>query len=146
VASVNPYHFTNEGDQWVLRPENYVVAQICVDYGVMLNIGTDSPALFSLVIASPFSFMDGGKIHAVDVGGNPLSGSTLLALRMRPILEVAIAIDEGVLHIRFAGDASIVVEADRQYEAWQLGFSEAGQNLNVVCTPGGELAIWSPVE
>jgi hypothetical protein len=90
--------------------------------------------------------MDAGKIHTVAILTDVMSGSALLALRKRPVREIAFAAEEGALHIRFGEDAAIVVEADAQYEAWQLLFSDAGQELRVVCTPGGELAIWSPVD
>ena len=139
-----PYPFTNEGDQWVLHLDDYAVVQICFDYSVTLNIGNTSPVYFGIGIANRFSFMDAGKIHAVDVNADPFSGSALLALRNRVVHEIAIAPEEGVLHIRFAGDAAIVVEANPQYEAWQLVFSEAGQESRVICMPGGGLSIWSP--
>jgi len=143
---VTPYPFISEGDQWILRPDDYVVAQICFDYRVTLTVGNASPVYFSVELASRFPFLNAGAIHAVDVEADPLSGSALLALRLRPVHEIAIAPEEGVLHILFAGDASIVVEANPQYEAWQFGFFEAGQDYRVICTPGGELALWSPVD
>ena len=146
MIPVNPYPFTIEDKQWVLRPDDTVVAQICFDYRVTLTVGNATSIYFSVELASRFSFMNAGAIHTVDVEADPMSGSALLALRLRPVHEIAIAPEDGVLHLLFAGDASIVVEANSQYEAWQFGFFEAGQELRVVCTPGGELAVWSPVD
>ncbi|MBI1259975.1 MAG: hypothetical protein GC204_21105 [Chloroflexi bacterium] len=142
-----PYPFSNEGDQWVLRLDDFVVVQLCFDYRVTLLIGSGSPDgspdYFS-VVATRFSFMDKGKIHSIDAEGDLVGAGALLALRMRPVHEIAIAPLEGVLHIRFAGDGAIVAEADADHEAWELNGIGTGslQGLKIVCVPGGELAVW----
>ena len=48
--------------------------------------------------------------------------------------------DEGRLSLTFDGGARLEVPPDADYEAWNI----AGPNgYMVVCTPGGELMVWS---
>ncbi len=49
--------------------------------------------------------------------------------------------DKGVLRLQFEGDNMICVPVDPKYETWEL---IASDGLKIVCTPSGELAIWSP--
>lgn len=48
-------------------------------------------------------------------------------------------LDSGVLWLRFSDDATIGARPDPDYESWSL-VGPAQQR--VVCTPGGELAVW----
>lgn len=54
-------------------------------------------------------------------------------------VDIATADESGTLQVIFEGGARLTVEADEMYEAWNV--SGPGGAL-VVCTPGGELAIW----
>jgi hypothetical protein len=56
---------------------------------------------------------------------------------------VDIDVTGGCLAIVFDGGLQVTVEPDQRYESWQIS-SEDG--LLIVCTPGGELAVWYPRE
>ena len=63
---------------------------------------------------------------------------------LQPLLMTALAsvdVAEGVLTLRFDQGPVITVKPDDRFEAWQVR-NDAG--LLIVCTPGGELAVWSP--
>jgi hypothetical protein len=51
-----------------------------------------------------------------------------------------VSTDDGTLDLAFSDGSSLRCPPDDRYEAWQVvgGFPE---HL-VVCTPGGELAVW----
>ena len=49
---------------------------------------------------------------------------------------------EGRLYVEFSDGSSLSVEADAEYEAWEIVGSGG---LRIVCAPGGRLAIWQPV-
>jgi hypothetical protein len=51
-------------------------------------------------------------------------------------------IESGALDIEFEGKAGIAVPPHPTYEAWTIAGS---RGLKIVCTPGGKLAVWSPV-
>lgn len=51
--------------------------------------------------------------------------------------------DSGELRIDFEGGAQLHAEPDKDYESWTIA---GPHGLLIVCTPGGELAIWSPID
>lgn len=53
----------------------------------------------------------------------------------------SIADSTGTLSITFSNSVRFVVEPDTDYEAWTIG---GPGGMLIVCTPGGELAVWSP--
>jgi Family of unknown function (DUF6188) len=73
-------------------------------------------------------------------------GSDVVAASLLSVLGHAVIgfdITGGRLTIIFDGDLQVAVEPDQRYESWQIS-SEDG--LLIVCTPGGELAVWYPGE
>ncbi|MCA8990318.1 MAG: hypothetical protein KDA78_21915, partial [Planctomycetaceae bacterium] len=52
---------------------------------------------------------------------------------------------DGRLQIRFSTNTVLSVDADPQFEAWEL-VSNKANGMRVVAMPGGELAIWSDTQ
>jgi uncharacterized protein DUF6188 len=52
-------------------------------------------------------------------------------------------INEGRLQLTFDNDLHLEVAPHRQWEAWQISSDDG---LLIVCTPGGDLAIWYPAQ
>ena len=52
----------------------------------------------------------------------------------------AVSAEGGALDVRFGDGSRLRCPPDPRYEAWELVQNDPG--LNVICTPGGELAIF----
>ena len=57
------------------------------------------------------------------------------------VVAAATADDRGELRVDLDGGMRLVVEPDRDYEAWTFAGADG---TKVVCRPGGGLAVWSP--
>jgi hypothetical protein len=82
-----------------------------------------------------------GQPASIYERGNDVVAASLLSVLGHAV--VSIDVTGGCLTIVFDGGLQVVVEPDQRYESWQIS-SEDG--LLIVCTPGGELAVWYPGE
>jgi hypothetical protein len=121
-----------EGDGWRFDFEEREITLIGVIYQTRLQFGPTE-----VVIESPFDLVVGETRHSRDPSERPKLGP-LLAIYPDALVD-AVATANGVLRLAFASGSTITVPPDPRYEAWSV-VGRAGSL--VVCTPGGELAIW----
>lgn len=80
----------------------------------------------------------GGAVHEVDPEGDPRSLGPLLEIA-RSVVSAASAAEDGTLAVVFRSGAVLQVAPDERYESWVL---TGRSGFMVVCTPGGEIAVW----
>lgn len=130
-----------EPDRWVLPLAGLVVTQCCVDYAFTLTVA-DVSLSFETRIERSFDLLLDGSTRTVDVDGGPTSMAPALAMMHREMAD-AVAFKDGRLELRFADGGRVLVPVDERFEAWTLTGSG---DLRLVSLPGGELAVWSPIE
>ena len=91
-----------------------------------------SEAAVKIVAADGTSWF--GNVEDSDIASSPLWSS------IQGVIESAVASVDGKMRIRFRSGASIELHPDAVYESWSV---TGPGGFRVVCTPGGELAIWS---
>lgn len=101
-----------------------------------VHLGLDGKPNYTISIECPVTITESGE--PLEVQSTPVL-EMLRGLLMSEI--VSVEQSRGVLTISFGGGAQIVVPPDELYEAWQVN---ADNGSLVVCTPGGELAVWAP--
>jgi hypothetical protein len=118
-----------------LRIVSSVLSFIKVDHQTRLQFGETE-----VVIESPFVLEVAGHKYYLDSSEGANLGP-VLALYPGSLLTAAVD-DLGTLSLHFSDGATVSVQQDPQYEAWQVN---GPGNYLVVCTPGttGELAIWA---
>jgi hypothetical protein len=110
--------------------------QFCVGNGLRLDL-SDRPH-YEITIETPLHVGDPAPSDPIE----PTSVAMLAAVQSLLMTTLAsVDVAEGVLTLRFDQGPLITVKPDDSFEAWQLR-SDAG--LLIVCSPGGELAVWSP--
>jgi hypothetical protein len=115
------------------------VTQLRIDFGFTLHFWSREFQA-EIRIETPFTFTsrDGQTFH-VEPGEVE---SLCPALHIFNQVATAATIESGALDIEFEGKAGIAVPPHPTYEAWTIAGS---RGLKIVCTPGGKLAVWSPV-
>jgi hypothetical protein len=132
VASENRL-LVPDGDGWRFEIEASDLTYVAVNFQTRLRFGSTE-----VVIESPFDLTVDGRTHRLDPNARAMLGP-LLAMYPDTITEASADAD-GVLRLTFVSGATITVPPSDQYEAWSVvGLA----SFQVVCTPGGELAIWS---
>ena len=99
-------------------------------YGLVLHIGND----YRVTVESPVSIAVGGTVWT----GEPGSAEQRLKVVRGDVVSAAVTTGGG-LQLAI-GDAEICVDADPDYESWQLGDTDG---VILVCMPGGGIAVWS---
>ncbi len=127
------------------RTDGYVVAllsgtvdRLIVDHRLSLDIVSERDGRVSVVISGSCTFQRQGVAHEVAVESDSSTVGPLLTLRGARLQDLRISAD-GTLDADFGDEGSLTVSPDPEYEAWELTGDEGP---HVVCTPGGELAIW----
>jgi len=94
---------------------------------------------YQLVIEAAFSVAGAGSAERTDPEDPAVAlGPRVRALAGRTVTTAASS--GGNLGVECAGGVRLDVPVDDSYEAWQL---HGPDGYRVVCTPGGELAVWS---
>jgi hypothetical protein len=110
---------------------------VLIEYTVRLQLSDG----YFVVVESPYTLHVQGTSFSLspeeeqDVARqafNQLVGDTV---------EMATADAAGALDVTFAGGARLQVEADAEYEAWNVSGPDGAL---VVSTAGGELSVWKP--
>jgi len=129
--------FTDQGDFWELPFSGREITRCLVDHAFSLQLWSPT-VTFDLRIECPFVVREANSPDSVM---NPEEVSTLApALSMfEKCVEHARAYKDGRLEVLFSDGATLHVEPDEQYEAWEV----VGGGQRIVSTPGGELAVWS---
>ena len=111
------------------------VTRVCFDYA--LTIFTSSDYELRIETKSTIKVADKGPT-SFEPEDPAAVASKLLSLVGMEVSE-AMAIETGLLMLRFDMNAELLAEPHVEYEAWSLS-GPGGER--VVCMPGGELAIW----
>ncbi len=114
------------------------VDQLCIDFAFSLVIdGTHTVRM-----STPISYTNGSgtlDIEPSDTGAiHPLLGLH------QAIVTEAWASAEGVLHLAFSDNRTIVVAPSEDYEAWEVagGLPPVSPVYSAVCLPGGGVATF----
>ena len=96
-----------------------------------------------VVVESPFAIHSGGQTWSLSPEMYPDDVVQPVQLLVGLTAQEAVSDESGALRVRFDHGTRLDVPPDEAYEAWNM----SGPNgALVVCTPGGQLAIWSPRE
>jgi hypothetical protein len=79
--------------------------------------------------------------HRLTPGADVGEGAARLGAVVGHVVVVATADDSGELRVDLEGGMRLLIEPDRDYEAWTFAGPDG---TKVVCRPGGGLAVWSP--
>lgn len=105
------------------------------DYTLQLQFSDD----YFVRIETPFTLeLPGNRIALSPENDSPESFEPIAAIVGHSITEWAVD-DDGALRITFGDSARFVIEPDADYESWTVSGPDG---MLVVCTPGGELAVW----
>lgn len=124
-------------DYWELPLVGRVVTRCLVDYGLGLEFFS-SETTFEVRIEGRFTLRESGGDR---LEMTPESTETLgpaLRLLRREVTD-ARAYKDGRLELAFSDGSFLTAASDEDFEAWEMG----GGDQRVVCTPGGELAVWT---
>ena len=133
-GTVHPGMINRGDDHRTLRISLCDLSFIRIDHQTRLQFGGTE-----VVIESPLVLEVSGNCYELDPGERATLGPVL---SLYPDSLSSASVDNaGTLFLRFASGATIRVDQDPQFEAWQVN---GPGNCLVVCTPGttGDLAIW----
>jgi uncharacterized protein DUF6188 len=123
-------------DRWLLGWRGLLVNQLCLSYQLGLQIGPDvwlsieERTLIGRVSSA-------GPPEAID----PEAGEFAAALPLlRTTVLSSVAFKSGSLRVVFSSGHRLDVPPSAKYEAWT---ATGPGSARWVCTPGGELAIWT---
>lgn len=121
-------------DRWILPLDGRVVVEVLLEYTVLLRFDDGSV----VVIEAPFVLRKNGQEHLIDPEGDVIE-----LIRLRPFADAVVAeataLKTGALRLDLIGGTVVEVSVLDGYESWTFS---GRNNLLVVATPGGELAIW----
>ena len=132
-GTVRPDMINRGDDHRTFRISLCDLSFIRIDHQTRLQFGGTE-----VVIESPFVLEVSGNRYELDPGERATLGPVL---SLYPDSLSSASVDNaGTLFLRFASGATIRVDQDPQFEAWQVN---GPGNCLVVCTPGttGDLAI-----
>ncbi len=116
--------------------ENPGVTRVCFDFAVAFCFEDGS----EMRIESDFRLVEGDDTEIEISVSQPAQTSARVPGRFNRAVESATVNDSGGLELRFDDSASLVVDADDSYEAWN--FNRPG-GRKLICMPGGEIAGWN---
>lgn len=129
---------TSESDRWSLSIAGRRISRCIIDYSLALQF--DGFDQLTIYVRCPFTLRMDERDQIFDPEGDPQRLGPALGLLRRTALG-GYATYAGDLYIEFEGDCTLSVEANSDYEAWEI-VSSTG--LRVVPVPGSQLAIWLP--
>jgi Family of unknown function (DUF6188) len=122
---------------WLLGLEEGRLGYIHIDFRLGLDV-TDKSGTASVIIETP--------CHLSSASGEMVL-KPAETKSLAPVLELFNVAVEGIsirkaghLRLVFGNGASITVEPDEMYEAWQIGCPSCG--FLFVCCPGGEVSLF----
>ncbi len=130
-----------ESDRWILPFEGRTVTRCLIDFRFTLQMWQPDET-FEVAIGSPFRLTLAGHDYAIDpeAADRPAGLAPALAVFNKTI-PPAYAEKSGCLHLEFEDGDTLPAPPDAAgtYEAWEAG----GRTFKIVCTPDGDLAVWS---
>ncbi|WP_203756882.1 DUF6188 family protein [Actinoplanes cyaneus] len=125
-------------DGWRLGLEGMRVIQLRVSYQLELVLDGDAEVTIEAKAVLRRGDPASSKAQAVNLDPEQQVVAPALAVFGATVTSSAV-LRTGVLDLAFDNGLSLAVNPDAQFEAWQVRKS-AGL---LVCTPGGDIAIWS---
>jgi hypothetical protein len=125
-------------DEWVLPVAGRSATRCVVDHAFSIHMGEPDES-YQLRIESDF-FLTGPESRSYLSMERPRELGVALGVLRQSIIS-ARAYKSGKLEVLFTSDIGIVVEPSPDFEAWEL---VGDDGLRIVCTPGGDLAVWKP--
>ncbi|KAA0116086.1 DUF6188 family protein [Mycolicibacterium sp. P9-22] len=110
-----------------------------VEYTVGLQLSDE----YFVRIESRFTLTVAGTTTVLSPEVDPVSAFEPLSHLVGQVITASEVDDTGSLTVAFDGGNSLLVEPDRNYEAWTV---TGPKGMIIVCQPGGELAIWHATE
>jgi Family of unknown function (DUF6188) len=139
VANVTSGMLVEASDRWLLPLAGKSVSQCCIDYAVTLRCEGG----VEIRIEAPFVFRNADGFEQLLLPeGDPMRLAPVLSLARVAVVEAA-AFKDGHLELAFNDGSNIGVAATEDLEPWEV---VGRDGLRVVSIPGGELAVWQPVE
>ncbi|MBI4865386.1 MAG: hypothetical protein HY816_00400 [Candidatus Wallbacteria bacterium] len=125
-----------ELDRWILPLEGWAVERCAISEGFLVELKSGRQR-GRLTVQGTF-ILKAGKGRSTMHHSPPSSMAPALALLGKTV-ESAVAMKDGRLELKLSGATSISVKPDRSSEAWIV---TVGDQLAVVCEPGGRVAVW----
>ena len=125
-----------ENGNWVIPIAGGRIERCIVDYGISYEVET-SDGTATLRIEGEFHLESHNEQYSLSPE-TPLCLGPALAL-LHSSIQTASAQSDGKLVLRLEDGRSLSINADEEYEAWQL---KGPNKLMLVCMPGGNIAVW----
>lgn len=119
----------------VLNLSGRTLISLKVEY----TVGTTFSGGYFVLISSPFTLETSDSAVRLSPDEDPPESFEVMRNLVGETITHSEISANGTLTLRFENCTQIVVEPDCSYEAWNM---TGPDGLLVVCTPGGELAIW----
>lgn len=119
-----------EHNGWRLALEHAVVSMLKIDFRLSLVLGEAADAV-ELIVETPFHVVSSG-VDILCIPEKPGTLSPILPLVNTTVNSLVIT-EAGHIFVEFDNGASLSIDPDPSYEAWQL----AGTIGLLVCSPGG---------
>lgn len=110
---------------------------------VECTVGLQLSDEYFVRIESRFTLTVAGTTTVLSPEVDPVSAFEPLSHLVGQVITASEVDDTGSLTVAFDGGNSLLVEPDRNYEAWTV---TGPKGMIIVCQPGGELAIWHATE
>ncbi|SEA74320.1 MULTISPECIES: DUF6188 family protein [unclassified Mycobacterium] len=114
------------------------LSELCVDFTARLYFTAEH---FVRIEGSFTLDAQGKSLYLTPDTDRPEAFETMYSLVGKRVSTSRIS-DNGSLSLEFEDGSQIVVEPDKEYEAWT---ATGPDGLVIVCMAGGELAIWSGI-
>ena len=132
------YRLIEHKDYWIIPLQGQTVSRCFLDTALGIEFWENESEI-TIRIEGGFLFKEDGKEHKL-YPDQPAALGQALSIFQKEVC-YSIAGKEGGLYIEFSDGGSLSVEADSEYEAWEIVGSGG---LRVVCEPGGRLSVWQP--
>ncbi len=139
-----PLALVERDASWDIDVYRRKVTRCAVDNAFTVDV-SEREFILAVVLEGEFAYItvDGSnqsREHTLVAGGDPTSLCPALSVLHKSIERVS-AYKNGTVEVRFTDGSTLTAAPNPNYESWHI--TGAG-GLLIVCTPGGELAVWLP--
>jgi hypothetical protein len=139
VAIVTSELLVDVGDRWELGFGGGVIDRCCFDYAVVLHM-LDGSSRWDVRLEQPFAVTTSDGTEHLIVPEEAVHIDQVLTV-LRSTIEQAVAFKDGHLELRVSQGAVLQAPPNEGFEAWTV---TGPHHVQLVCLPGGEVAVWSP--
>ena len=136
ASNTQSYRLTEYDDYWTIPIVGERLTQIIIGLGLRFQFLESEEQTF-IWIGGEFHLEVNGEKHLLSTE-EPAKLEPLLAL-VNAAVESARAYKDGLLELNFEKRGKLSMHPHPEVESWGI---TGAYGLRVVCTPGGELAIW----